>query len=314
MTVERRPVGQPVERVRGEHPTGDDWRADALASSRHSRLIDELVLPTDDFDRGRAIEVCSAIARNVLRDFAPALILLPAELRLRAQVLAAYTATLFDFSLQTGVEGERLAALNRWEFDLERAFEGSPVGQPVFVLLADENRRHAWDREAFDRLTAAARERIVATRPATSEDADRRASGLAIGLLRALAGRQLDDAARWAGAVIRVRHLTTAEEDVRRKRPQLPSDRLPLEWLEDEEARRRELAAAIAAEATELRRELESQGSVIRGLPRELRRAARYVDGAAASLLARSQRASTSALRLGPLPRVGHLLRAWLSR
>ncbi len=153
--------GIPVERVRDEHPEGDSWRADALAASRHSRLLDELRRPLEDHRPERAAEVCGDVARAILRDFAPALILLPAAERRRAQALAAYALTLFDFAAQTGLEGERLSQINRWEFELEAALSGRPAGQPVWVLLAAEERRRPWPREALDALGDAARGVVV---------------------------------------------------------------------------------------------------------------------------------------------------------
>lgn len=94
-------------------------------------------------------------------DLAPALMLLSRQSRLRAQALAAYTITLFDFARQPGLEGERLAGLNRWQFELEQALDGSPTGQPVFVRLAEEEQTTPWQREEFDRLHAVARRLAV---------------------------------------------------------------------------------------------------------------------------------------------------------
>ena len=56
--------------------------------------------------------------------------------RERVQTLAAYAYTLFDFARQHGVEGERLAQINRWEFTLEAALSGQKVGQPIFLRMA----------------------------------------------------------------------------------------------------------------------------------------------------------------------------------
>ncbi len=152
----------PVERVRGEHPpNGEGWRHDALAGSRHSRLLDELREPLEDHDPDRAEGLCAEIARSALGELAPALLLLPRAERRRARVLAAFTLTLFDFARQRGLDGDRLAEINRWEFALEQALDGQPTGQPVFVLMAVEEERRPWRRRALDRLSAGARKRAL---------------------------------------------------------------------------------------------------------------------------------------------------------
>src|SRR5690242_126899 len=106
---------------RDSHPEAADWRADALARSQHSRLSAELRAPAEDHDGERAAALCAELARGLLADFAPALVFLAPEERRRAQALLAYGRTLFDFARQRGVEGERLAEINRFEFTLETA-------------------------------------------------------------------------------------------------------------------------------------------------------------------------------------------------
>lgn len=152
---------QPRER----HPEDPAWRADALAASRHTRLADEIHRPLDDFDPDRASRLCAEICRELLRDYAPGLIFLDPPSRRRAQALAAYARTLFDFAAQRGLPGERLAQINRWEFALEAALGGEPAGQPIFVALARCERERPWTRDAFDRLGATARRRATAERP-----------------------------------------------------------------------------------------------------------------------------------------------------
>ena len=134
------------------HPTGDRSRGDGLAGSPHTRLADELRAPEQSYDTDRATEICAEISRRAMLDLAPALMFLSHEERLRIQALTAYTVTLFDFSRQPGLEGERLAGLNRWQFELEQALDGSPTGQPIFVRLAETETKTPWPREEFDRL------------------------------------------------------------------------------------------------------------------------------------------------------------------
>ena len=55
--------------------------------------------PLEDFDAEKARAVCAQVSRDVLRDFAPALVLLPTPDRLRAQAFLAYARNLLDFAL-----------------------------------------------------------------------------------------------------------------------------------------------------------------------------------------------------------------------
>ena len=136
----------------GERPPrgGSGGGPDPLRSA-HSTFRD-LEPPRHDFDPEHARAVCAQIARDALRDFAPALVLLPPATRLRAQALIAYARTLLDFARDRSLEGERLAQINRLEFELEAALDGEPPGQPVFVQLAALERAAPWPRQAFDEL------------------------------------------------------------------------------------------------------------------------------------------------------------------
>ena len=129
--------------------------------SEHSRF-DQLQPPTDDFDLVRARAVCGEISRHLLQDLAPALLLLPNAERLRVRALLAWTRTLLDFANDPGLEGERLAQINRWQYALEQSFDGQPPGQPIFVVMAALERERPWPREAFDELASIARMRISA--------------------------------------------------------------------------------------------------------------------------------------------------------
>lgn len=184
--------------TRETHPPGDSWRADALAKSPHSRLADEIPQPLADFDAPRASALCAEICRDLLRDFAPGLLLLPAEERRRVQALAAHARTLLDFACQRGVEGERLAQINRWEWELEAALDGQPAGQPVFVALAAAERERPWPRIGLDALTALAR-RLASREEPAFEEAD--ADALAAALAGSLFGAAPSPAVRELGAI-----------------------------------------------------------------------------------------------------------------
>src|SRR3954468_16096264 len=103
---------------------------------RQSRLAGELSPPVENLDEEKAEELCAGIVRNLLGDFAPALLLLPGTERRRAQALLAHAFALFDFARQGGLEGEKLAQINRWEYTLEAALAGEPASQPIVLRMA----------------------------------------------------------------------------------------------------------------------------------------------------------------------------------
>ena len=185
-----------------ERRSGDpEWRADALAKSRHSRLLDQIRRPGQTFDPRQASLVCSQICRGALGDLAPALLLLPRDERRRAQVLAAFCMTLFDFAGQPGLEGDRLAEINRWEFGCEEALGGRPPAQPVFHLLASEQRRRPWPAEAIDQLFALARRRATGRIDGWPAEVAR------AGLLALTRERPTDRAVELAGGLLRLQAL-----------------------------------------------------------------------------------------------------------
>ncbi|HEX5759604.1 MAG TPA: squalene/phytoene synthase family protein, partial [Thermoanaerobaculia bacterium] len=208
-------------------PGARDDRADALARSRHARL-DTTAAPLADDDPDRAAALCAAVCRAALADFAPALLLLPPAERSRLQALVAYARTLFDFAADPGVEGERLAQINRWQFALESALGGEPAGQPVAVAMAREHARRPWPQEALDGVAAAARQRVAQPRAATAAEADRRAERFAAAVGEALLGETLAaEAAAFGGALLRLHALHHLGEAVAGNRWPLPADELP---------------------------------------------------------------------------------------
>ncbi len=131
-----------------------------LLGSRHARLADHIEAPEDDLSLEQAERLCAEVTRAWLGDFAPALLLVGAAPRRRLQAALTLTRTCIDFALQPGVEGERMAALNRLQFELEEALDRNPRGQPAYLLIASEEERKPWNREAwdgfFDRVRAVA--------------------------------------------------------------------------------------------------------------------------------------------------------------
>jgi hypothetical protein len=136
-----------------------------------------------------ADRVCARVARPLLGAFAPALVLLPRGERRRLETILAYARTLFDFARQPGPEGERLAMINRLEFDLESALAGAPPEQPLFLRLAAEEAYHPWPRPPLDRLAQHARRRSLKA-PGTREEQEREAGELAAAILDGLIDRE----------------------------------------------------------------------------------------------------------------------------
>lgn len=296
------PSAVPVTRVRGQAPE-TDWRDDARAGSHHSRLVDELRAPLESHDEGRAAEICGSVCRAVLRDFAPALVLLPAEDRRRVQALATYAFTLFDFARQSGVEGERLAAINRWEFTLESALEGTPPGQPAFVLMTASERARPWPREALDELHQAARQRAIEPRPATAESQRDATERLASALAAAVTGEPTAaQAARLLGSLLRAYGLLVIHDDLRRGCAALPREELPDHWsdLPDGAAT---LGLAIDRACGRLDAELAGVAGAAAHLPAPFFRAALYAGWAARRLVA--ERRTKSPLGDQEFPSIG---------
>ncbi len=307
--------GSGIERVRDEHPTSEEWRADALAGSRHSRLLDELRLPRAEADPERAVALCGEVCRNALRDLAPALILLPAAERRRAQALAAYALTLFDFARQSGLEGERLAQINRWQFQLEEALAGEAAPQPIFLALQIEERRRGWDRDGLDALADAARQRVALRRPATPAAREAEVRRLAEAVLASLLGGAEPPEVALASALLRLYSLLDLGEGIRRHDARLPSSELADGWEPGTRAVGAPLAEAVRRECQRVATELGRVDPA--RLPSEWRRAGRFLQLAGDRLLGRV-RATGAAVaehppRLGLATRLVFLLRARLS-
>jgi phytoene/squalene synthetase len=171
----------------------------------------------------------AGIARRLLGDFAPALLLLPATERARARALLAYARMLFDCARQHGPEGERLAQIDRWQAGLDRALAGEPGHPPICLRMARESARRRWPVDALDELSACARRSALRPRPATAADAelDARNLGRAIGgaLLEARLTAEVNG---FAGALVRLHALQHLGEAMARGRCPLPDDAGPV--------------------------------------------------------------------------------------
>ena len=285
---------------------------------RQSRLAGELSPLAEDFDEEKAEELCAGIARNLLGDFAPALLLLPGTERRRAQALLAYTYGLFDFARQGGLEGEKLAQINRWEFTLEAAFAGERTGQPVFLRMARENERRRWPVDALDDLAACARRRALRRRPATVVDADLEALSLGRAVAAALLEKSLNaEVDGLASALVRLGALQRLGEETTGRRCPLPASEV--EEGEDGHLDPTHLLAVARRECPRIRSRLLRAPRGLVGLPHGYRRAAVFSLLAALRLLTEIEDPETDLLKAPPrLPlgsRIGFLLRArWVGR
>lgn len=307
--------GKGPEGPREQRPGEEGWRADALARSRHSRLDREADRPQATTDPTAAARLCAEVTRKLLGDFAPALILLGAAERRRVQALAAYAFTLFDFAREHGMEGERLAAINRWEFALEAALTGQPAAQPVFLRMAEEHRRRPWSQAGLDGLARAARSRISRPRPRTSEEAGRRARDLAGSAAEALLGDgAVPELAELGAGLLRLEALQALGNELRARRCPLPESEVPEPFADEA---RDTLLEAVRRECQALRPRLLAAGKALAHLPRPYRRAGVFLLLAGLRLLSAVEEADRELLeeapRLGLFTRLGFLLRArWL--
>ena len=284
----------------GSRPSDESWRADALVGSRHSRWVEELRQPLDLHDEVRAADICAQVSRLALQDFAPALLLLSRLHRQRLQTITAYVLTLFDFVRQSGLEGERLTAINRWEFDLEAALEGHPAGQPVFVQIYALERQQPWAREGFDRLHGLARRRSVQLRPIDRQAAEGEAAVLGECLAWLFLGqRPTEPVARMASAWVRLRGLLNLGDDLRRHRARLPTSELPQNWSLKDGSSQLVVANAIHDECGRLGPMLADR-SLSSQVPKALRAAARYCQRTAMRLLEQTESKGVGLLESPP--------------
>lgn len=288
-------------------------------SEPEAGLPDATRPPADDFDEEKAALLCAGIARNVLGDFAPALLLLPGTERQRGQALLAYASTLFEFARQSGMEGEKLAQINRWEYTLETALSGQPVGQPIFLRMARENDRRRWPADALDELAACARRRALRRRqPATIAEAEVEALSLGRAVAAALLEKDLNaEIDGLASALLRLWSLQHLGSEMSRNRCPLPASEVSPG--EGEQFDLAQVLEATRRECQRIRSRLLRAPRGLVGLPHGYRRAAVFSLLAALRLLTEIEDETTDLLnappRLGVGSRIGFLLRArWVGR
>jgi hypothetical protein len=299
-------------------PEEEGGGCDLLERLPQSRLAAGLEPPRGDFDSDRAEELCADIARGVLGDFAPALLLLAGTERRRAQALLAHACALFDFARQAGLEGEKLAQIDRWELTLEMALAGERVGQPTMLCMARENERRRWPADALEDLAACARHRAVRRRPATPIDADVEALSLGRAVAGALLEKSLNaEVDGLASALVRLAALQRLGEEIAARRCPLPAS----EVAEEEGCRfdPAQLLAAVGRECPRIRSRLLRAPRGLVSLPHGYGPAAVFALLAALRLMTGIEDPEANLLKAPPrLPlsaRIGFLLRArWVGR
>ncbi|MDI9630312.1 MAG: hypothetical protein QM311_02470 [Acidobacteriota bacterium] len=296
-----RPAATPPpdsETPRGSPPAAGAWRGEALAPSAHGRFAALAAPPRDDFDSARATALCADVCRAALGSLAPALTLLPPTERRRAQAVAAFALTLFDFARQRGVDGDRLAQINRWEFTLEAALGGERIGQPIFLRLGEEQRRRPFSTAGLDALFAAARGRATVERPSDPAEAAERRELVARGLVLTLIGDGASPATvEFAAGLLGIQALLTLGTELAGGRCPLPVSELPSILPAPPAVA---LATAVAAESRRLQPLLLRGARAVREVPLTFRRAGAFLVLASTRLLARVEEAGPSLLRRPP--------------
>ena len=290
-----------------------------MSDPESGRLDDEVRPAADGLDEEKAILLCAGITRNVLGDFAPALLLLPGTERRRAQALVAYACTLFDFARQTGGKGEKLERIKAWELALESAFSGQPVDQPICLRMARENERRRWPVDALDELIACARRRAARRRqPSDIAEADVEALSLGRAVAAALLEKDLNaEIDGLASALVRLGALQRLGGEVSQNLCPLPASEV--RPGKNGRFEPEQILEAARRECQRLRSRLLRAPRGLVGLPHGYRRAAVFSLLAALRLLTEIEDKETDLLnappKLGVGSRIGFLLRArWVGR
>ncbi len=240
--------------------------------------------PSSPADEVALARVAADAARRELGDLHPALTLLPARERRRAELLLAWTGALFAAAGEEAPPSARIDRLHRAGFHLARALAGEPSDSAFLRLLAGESGRRAFGRGALEGLLAAARDAVEPRRPATVEAAAARAAALAGAFSTALAGAELPAAAGdLATGLLRLQLLLGLPAELGRGRCPLAESALPgpLQYRREEE-----IAAAVAAEIEALHPLLMRGARAAAEVPLTFRRPLVYLVPAALELLA----------------------------
>ncbi len=287
------------------HPTESVRRAESSLSSRHSRLADHLLVPEEDFDADRAAELCAEVCRLALEELVPGLILIEPANRVRIQAQGAYLLALFDFAGQPGMEGERLAQINRWEYNLELALEEDPVGQPIFVHLANCYAQNPWPDAQFSRFGVLARHRAASEQGLRGTALDRWFERIGGAIREQFLGRDTPvDLDSVISAIARTQRLKSRVLLQLRSRQTTKSQNLRSEFESG--------VAVTSDEIDSLLGELNAGSQLIKLIPKQHRKPTRYAVKASIALLSQCKKAllqpTGKTLQLGIFSRLYLLL------
>lgn len=297
--------------VREGHPTDPSWRGDARVPSLHSRL--EIAPAVERPEEEKAAELCAVLTRDLLGDFAPALLLLPANERRRVQALLAYAVALFDFARRGAGPGDRLVQIDRFTGALLAALSGEPAQQEIFVRMAQENARRRWPPEALADLADCARQRALRRQPATAGEVEAEVAGAVGALGRALLESHWNAEVESLGAaLLRLQLLRRLGMEVAAHRCPLPADEIAAP--PDRAPATTDLELAVRRECERLRPRLLRAPRGLVDLPDGYRRAGLFASLAAVHFLSDLEDGEASPLaeppRLPTAKRVALLLRA----
>jgi len=242
------------------------------------------LVPSSPADEVVLAREAGAVARRELGDLHPALALLTAAERRRAELLLAWTGALFAAAAEEAPPTARIDRLHRAGFHLARALAGEPSDSAFLRLLAAESGRRAFGRTALEGLLAAARVAVERRRPATAEEAAARAAALAGACAAALAGAELPAAAHdLATGLLRLQLLLALPAELAQGRCPLAESELPgpLQYRRAEE-----IGAAVAAEVEALHPLLLRGARAAAEVPLTFRRPLVFLVPAALELLA----------------------------
>lgn len=300
--------------VREGHPTDPAWRADIHVPSVHGRQ--EVPPATEGRDEEKAADLCATLTRDLLGDFAPALLLLPANERRRVQAILAYTAALFDFARRGAGAGDRLVQIDRFTGTLLAAFAaagGEPAGQEIVLRMAQENARRRWPPEALADLADCARRRALRRQPATAEEVEAEVAEAVGALGRALLENHWNAEVESLGAaLLRLQLLRRLGTEIAAHRCPLPAEEIAPH--PERPPATAQLELAVRRECSRLRPRLLRAPRGLVELPDGYRRAGLFASLAAVHFLSDLEDGEASPLaeppRLPTAKRVALLLRA----
>lgn len=119
--------------------------------ARGESIRDLLDPPGGPWTVERSYQFCDRFAREHRESFPVASPLVPGELRPHLIALYAFTRGADDLADQPRFEGQRDAALGRWEQELHRCFHGE-ASHPIFVALLDTIERRELPLPPFEDL------------------------------------------------------------------------------------------------------------------------------------------------------------------